>query len=89
MALRNQNQDAGAALGILNAITEKADTRNWQTIPHSIYLTRLCLPEGKNTLSFVAKSSFTSTSKTYSMDVIVKPGKVNFFTFSTFDTKLK
>jgi len=88
MALRTQNQDAGAALGILNAITEKADTRNWQTIPHSIYLTRFRLPEGKHTLSFVAKSPFTNSSRTYSIDINVKPNRVNFFTFSTFDTKI-
>ena len=87
MAVRTQNQDAGAALGILNAITEKADTRNWQTIPHSIYLARFRLPEGKHTLNFVAQSPFTST-KTYTIEINVLPNKVNFFTFSTFDTKM-
>ena len=35
-------------VGVVNAATEKADTRNWQTIPHSIYYTRVPLNEGVN-----------------------------------------
>jgi len=86
LALRKQNQDAGAALGILNAITEKADTRNWQTLPHSVYITRLKLPEGTNNLYLETKGQY-GISKTHSISVEVKRNKTNFFTFSTFDTK--
>ena len=88
LALRSQNQDAGAALGILNAITEKADTRNWQTLPHSIYLTRFRLPAGKHTLNFETKSSYSGASNTRSISIDVKPNRVNFFTFSTFETMM-
>ena len=35
-------------IGAINAVTEKADTRNWQTIPHSIYYTRVPMEVGQN-----------------------------------------
>jgi uncharacterized protein len=41
LAMRKQNQDAGALVGIANAITEKADTRNWQTLPYEIQYVRV------------------------------------------------
>lgn len=44
--LREESEGWGAVLGAFNAYTEKADTRNWQTIPHTIYYTRAHLPEG-------------------------------------------
>lgn len=35
------NEGLGTALSILGSMSESADTRNWQTLPHSIYYTRL------------------------------------------------
>jgi hypothetical protein len=37
-----------AALEIINAATEKADTRNWQLLPHDIYYTRILVPDSSN-----------------------------------------
>jgi len=54
--LRKQNELLGAVLGGVNFFTEKTDTRNWQTLPHSIYYTRIRLPEGTHTLQFNASS---------------------------------
>jgi len=45
-AVRQQSEGWGAVLGAVNAMTEKADTRNWQTLPHSIYYTRVPLAPG-------------------------------------------
>ena len=39
-----QNQWLGFAVGIANALTEKADTRNWQTLPYAISYARVPLP---------------------------------------------
>ena len=55
-ALRKKNKDAGAVLGIANAISEQADTRNWQTLPNRISYTRLPLQPGKNEVLFYAKT---------------------------------
>jgi uncharacterized protein len=48
LALTKQNEYAGAALGITNAVTEKADTRNWQTLPGKIEFLRIPLAAGEN-----------------------------------------
>lgn len=50
-ALREENQEAGMLLSVFNAATEKADTRNWQTIPNSIYYSRIPLELGSNKIS--------------------------------------
>lgn len=52
-ALRQENQDAGAALSILNALSEKADTRNWQTLPYSIAYSRVPLQKGSNNIKLI------------------------------------
>jgi hypothetical protein len=56
-SLRKEDEGLGAALGILNAVTEKTDTRNWQTIPHSIYYARVPLAIGVNDITFQTISS--------------------------------
>lgn len=45
---RKENEALGAAISLTNAITEQADTRNWQLLPYSINYVRTSLPEGLN-----------------------------------------
>ena len=47
-----KNEALGSTLSVLNAITEQADTRNWQTLPYSINYGRLQLPEGTYSAQF-------------------------------------
>jgi hypothetical protein len=49
-AASNQNEVAGLAVGIANLATEKADTRNWQLLPHDIYYTRIPIKNNVDTL---------------------------------------
>jgi hypothetical protein len=49
--VRKRDENIGMLVSIFNAATEKADTRNWQTLPHSIYYTRVPLQRGENRLS--------------------------------------
>lgn len=56
-AARDQNQDLGSVIGMVNAFTEKADTRNWQTLPHSISYTRVDLREGEQEIVLRTKSA--------------------------------
>jgi len=53
---REQNQDIGAAISLINAATEKADTRNWQTLPYSISYQRIPLKRGENKLKLVTEN---------------------------------
>lgn len=48
---RNENENLGALVSIVNAVTEKADTRNWQSLPYALYYTRVQLPAGEQTLT--------------------------------------
>src|SRR5690606_21251314 len=53
MSVRKEDATLGALIGVVNAITEHADTRNWQTLPHTISYARVPLKEGQNTIDFV------------------------------------
>lgn len=64
-ALRDQSETAGVIASVANALTEKADTRNWQTLPHSIHYTRVPLEAGPNSLQLTVttpggKSSYVT-----------------------------
>lgn len=56
-ALRKNSEEAGAILSVFNAVTEKADTRNWQTLPNSIHYSRVPLNIGQNKMSFSTSSN--------------------------------
>lgn len=85
-ALRNQDKNAGAAiLSAFNAITEKADTRAWQSVPHSIYYTRVHLPEGKQKVKFSAESN--TRGKSYNFNFDIKKGQTYFHTFHSLDAQ--
>jgi hypothetical protein len=84
-AARKENDDLGSAISIVNALTEKADTRNWQTLPYQIAYTRVSLPEGENTVDFKMTSS-TVTAKTQTLKFNISKGKTTFFTFSSLDS---
>ncbi|MCP4884191.1 MAG: hypothetical protein GY908_10410 [Flavobacteriales bacterium] len=48
LALAQQNEIAGVLLSITNFASEKADTRNWQSLPSQIQFARIPLKEGTN-----------------------------------------
>jgi hypothetical protein len=54
--IKKQNELLGKIVGGIGFATEQADTRNWQTIPHSIYYARLRLHEGAHRITFKAFS---------------------------------
>lgn len=50
-ALKKENEDLGDLLGLFNALTESADTRNWQLLPRSINYVRIPLAAGSNEIN--------------------------------------
>ncbi len=84
--MRKENKALGSLFGIINAITEKADTRNWQTLPHSIYYSRLPLTLGSNevTLSLDTGSGGQPEEHTFTY-VIDKKGPM-FHTFTSLES---
>ena len=77
LATKKENEGVAAALSIVNAITEQADTRNWQTLPYSINYTRTYLPAGQH------HGTFKSDKTTTNFSVTIKPNKTTFKVFQT------
>ncbi len=86
LSIRKKDDRLGAVLGMVNAMTEKADTRNWQTLPHSIYYSRIPLQEGKNELKLLLYSGRNQDSTTYNFTYQAKKGETLFHTFSSLET---
>jgi uncharacterized protein len=77
-----QNDALGAALSLANAITEQADTRNWQLLPYSINYTRISVPAGKH--HFNLKVSGTAgTSESIPFQFTIRKGKTTIATFQS------
>ncbi|NSL88106.1 hypothetical protein ECE50_014760 [Chitinophaga sp. Mgbs1] len=49
--LKKENETAAQVFDGLAFLTEKADTRNWQSLPHAIYYVRIPLKKGRNDIS--------------------------------------
>jgi uncharacterized protein len=84
-SLRKEDERLGAVIGIVNAMTEKADTRNWQTLPHSIFYSRVPLKEGVNPVKFTLQSN-NQRNIDYSFTYTAKKGQTLFHTFSSLET---
>lgn len=56
LSLSKENEYLGLALGIANVATEKADTRNWQTLPSNIQYARIPLEKGVNKISITTNT---------------------------------
>jgi hypothetical protein len=82
---RSKDDTIGLFVGILNAVTEKADTRNWQTLPHSIHYRRISLKEGENNLTLQVQSP-NGAVQNQNIRVTIKAGQTNFFTFHNMES---
>lgn len=87
LVARNENEDLGALVSAFNAVTEKADTRNWQTLPHSIYYQRVTLAVDTHRLQLVTKGADIPTD-TLSFKVKIEEGKTLFRTFHSLESSL-
>ncbi len=80
-ALREKSEGWGAVLSLVNAVTEKADTRNWQTLPYNISYTRIPLPSGKHQLQLKSFSTHVSNIESDIFEFDIKPGETKFHLF--------
>jgi len=77
---------APAAVTIMNAITEKADTRNWQTLPHSISYTRVKLQEGQHKITLNTSGNQHAGSQDFNIDI--RKNRTTFYIFQSLDSHL-
>lgn len=83
---RKEDESFGAMIGWINAMTEKADTRNWQSLPHSIYYSRVPLAEGRNQTRFVLSLPNGSTDER-SFNYTARAGQTLFHTFTSLEAR--
>ncbi|MEQ8359214.1 MAG: hypothetical protein RH860_06975 [Cytophagales bacterium] len=85
-AIRQQSEGAAVAASIINMATEQADTRNWQTLPHSIYYTWLEGEAGKKDLNLKLLSSrFSSYNTQKNISVEFEKGRTKVLTYHSLD----
>jgi hypothetical protein len=83
-SIRKEDEQLGALVGLINAVTEKADTRNWQTLPHSILYTRVPLENNKTDVQFRLNSR-NGQPVEYSFQYDVGAEETLFHTFSSLE----
>lgn len=85
-ATRKENEGLGALVSIVNAVTEKADTRNWQTLPHEIHYARIPLKEGDNLLEFSAYGTVGENfTEKFTFEGV--KGRYEFFMYNNLDSQ--
>ncbi|XOV95055.1 MAG: COG3014 family protein [Bacteroidota bacterium] len=72
-------------VGIVNAATEKADTRNWQTLPHDIFYTRVPLDTGYNEVILQVSSELVGAKDMHTFNFEVRKGETVFHTFHSLE----
>lgn len=84
-AARTKNEGLGLALNLASAISERADTRNWQTLPHDVFYTRMSLPEGTHTVTLQTIGP-AGNVREQPITVEIKKGRTTFVTYSSLET---
>lgn len=84
-SMRKENENFGALIGLVNAITERADTRSWQTLPQSISYARVPLTAGDNRVTFTLRD-YNGQPAEYKFTYNAEKGQTLFHTFSSLET---
>lgn len=83
--LSKENEALGALATVANAVTEKADTRNWQTLPHTIHYTRVPLNEGLNEVTLKMRNVKSRELDQSTFKFTGRKGKMQFFPYSSLE----
>jgi hypothetical protein len=87
-AAREVDEGLGLLFSIVNAATERADTRNWQTLPYGIYISRFPLDPGQTTITVSFSASRKSRDKTMQYTIDCREGETVFLVIHTLDSRL-
>jgi hypothetical protein len=87
MEIKKQDRALGSVVGMINALTEHADTRNWQTLPHEIFYCRVPLKTGKNKVTLHVGSPGTPDHGTFDFEYTAREGQTLFHTFTSLESK--
>lgn len=89
LGFRRANQEGevvGGLVNLLNVVTERADTRSWQTLPNQIFLVRLRLPAGTHNIKLSFSNRANRRVKTDTLaDVVIRKNDTTFLNYRTFE----
>jgi hypothetical protein len=81
-AATEKNDALGMLVSLANAVTEKADTRNWQTLPYEVGYTRIPLQNSDNQLIL----HLTPGNQSQTFNVNGQSGETRFITYHTLES---
>jgi len=85
-AQQNKDQQGLAAAAMLySAISEQADTRNWQLLPYSINYARMQLDTGNQKIDFMAYNTDNQLGAQKSFDLNIPKGKTKVLSIQTLE----
>lgn len=86
--VKKSDKTLGSVVGLINALTEKADTRNWQTLPHEIFYSRVPLKTGHNKVTLhVGVAGTTQGGETFDFEYTAREGQTLFHTFTSLESR--
>lgn len=83
---RKENKALGSLFGLFSAITEKADTRNWQTLPYAIYYSRVPLKLGSNKVELNLMTSDGKPASRHEFTYVMEKKGTIFHTFTSLES---
>ncbi len=87
MAVSDQNEHIGTFVSVVNAITEKADTRHWQTLPEKIYYCRIPVPANTNAIKMTLNGSAYS-NKSININIPVSNKRITFHNLHSLESQV-
>ena len=81
-----QHEALGAITNLAGVLTERADTRSWQTLPNQIFMVRMPLPAGTHTLnlSFLDANGQVRGSQSVP-DIKIDANRITFLNHRTYE----
>ena len=84
--VRKEDNTLGFLVSVINFASEQADTRNWQTMPHSIHYSRIPLKAGTNEVTLQTEGQRGTVEQTFTYDG--QRGKTHFQTYQSLESKV-
>jgi hypothetical protein len=81
---RKSDRVLGSVIGVMNALTERADVRSWQTLPHNIHIAKLSLPPGRHQVQLQLTGNRTDQQHEFTYEI--KSSQTLFHTFTSLET---
>ncbi len=85
--VKKSDKTLGSVVGMINAFTEKADTRNWQTLPYEIFYCRVPLKPGPNKVTLHVGAPGKAEAERFDFEYNARDGQTLFHTFTSLESK--